>query len=164
MSVRVLSERDAAALVALVDRIFPPDDTIGGASELGVVDYIERQLAGPWGCGDDMYRAAPFAQPQDGGHGWQVDLSPAEAYRDGLAALRSVSTSRCGAPFEDLDGEAQDRLLRLIERGELAPFGRIGAAAFFALVHGNVVEGLFADPAHGGNRDGAVWAWIGHRP
>jgi gluconate 2-dehydrogenase gamma chain len=34
--------------------------------------------------------------------------------------------------------------------------------AFFALVHAHTMEGLFADPIYGGNRDFAGWRAVGY--
>jgi gluconate 2-dehydrogenase gamma chain len=35
------------------------------------------------------------------------------------------------------------------------------ARTFFTMLYGNVMEGLFADPIYGGNRDKAGWKMIG---
>lgn len=159
---RILAPADTATLSAIVDRIFPADDELPAASALGVVDYIDGQLAGPWGAGDDLYRDGPFVEPTHSGHGWQWDLGPREAYAEGLAALRRIAQERHGRPFEQLGGDEQDELLRATEAGDLEPFGELPTDAFFALLYANVLEGLFTHPIHGGNRGKAAWKWIGY--
>jgi gluconate 2-dehydrogenase gamma chain len=157
-----LEGKDTATLTAIVDRIFPAGDGLPAASDLGVIDYIDRQLAGPWGSGDDLYTEGPFLVPDHPGHGWQIALTPAQAYRAGLSGLRQATIARSALPFEQLDAAAQDEVLGEMERDELEPFGQLAAGAFFAMLYANVLEGLFGDPLHGGNRDRAVWQWIGY--
>jgi gluconate 2-dehydrogenase gamma chain len=160
---RFLQPDQARALAAAADRIFPGDGDSPSASALGAVEYIDGQLAGPWGQGDHLYRQGPFPAPQDSGHGWQSPLTPAEVYAHGLAALDEIARARHGAAFAELPPEAQDELLHACERGEVeADFGEgRSAAQFFALLKLNVVEGVFADPRYGGNRDFGGWRFIG---
>jgi gluconate 2-dehydrogenase gamma chain len=157
------SEEEARTLAAAADRIFPADDSSPGASALGAVEFLDRQLAGSWGAGEKLYREGPFLPSPDGRHGWQSPLTPADAYRQGLRALDRVAQERHGSPFADLAPGAQDALLTACQRGEAeADFGEnLSAAEFFRLLRVNVVEGLFSDPRHGGNRDGRGWRWLG---
>jgi gluconate 2-dehydrogenase gamma chain len=158
-----LNAEEARTLAAAADRVFPADDSSPAASALGAVEFIDRQLAGGWGAGEKLYRQGPFPPSPDGRHGWQSPLTPAEAYRRGLGALDAIARERHGAAFADLAPAAQDALLGACERGEVeADFGEnLSAAEFFRLLRGNVVEGLFSDPRHGGNRDGRGWSWLG---
>jgi gluconate 2-dehydrogenase gamma chain len=158
---QALTPVEARAIESICDRIFPATPDAPSASALGVVTYIDRQLAGPWGHGARMYRAPPFEAPADSGHGWQLPLTPREAYREGLAALAEHTRSAFGVEFADLPGEEQDAVLRALEEGGVEAFRAISSSAFFELVLGNVTEGLYADPIHGGNRDAATWKWLG---
>jgi hypothetical protein len=74
------------------------------------------------------------------------------AYVAGLEALDATTIARDGRAFADLDPETQDARLREVE-------GR----AFFELVRRHVMEGMFGDPVHGGNRDHAGWQLLGYR-
>ena len=65
-------------------------------------------------------------------------------YKEGLAWL----TER---QFADLEVQEQDRLLAEADR------------AFLGLLVRHTIEGAFADPGNGGNRDGAAWEMIGFR-
>lgn len=158
-----LTPERARVVGAAADRLFPADGDSPAATDLGVVDYIDGQLAGPWGRGERLFRQGPFLAPVDEGHGWQSPMTPAEAYAHGLDALDGLARERHGAGFAEIPAEAQDALLRACERGEAdADFGpNFTAAAFFALLRTNVVEGLFGDPRYGGNRDYGGWRWLG---
>jgi gluconate 2-dehydrogenase gamma chain len=83
----IFSAADVSFLRAAVDRLIPPDE-FPGAADAGVVDYIDRQLAGPFGEGARTYRAGPF-QPGTPGQGYQLPLTPRELYRESLDALTS---------------------------------------------------------------------------
>jgi gluconate 2-dehydrogenase gamma chain len=153
----------ARTFAAVADRIFPADDGTPSASGLGAVEYLDGQLAGPWGQGERLFRQPPFRRPGDAGHGWQSPLTPAEAYGAGLDALDQLSSERAGAPFAELAPDDQDELLRSLERGEVERelAEGISARAFFELLKTSVQEGVFADPRHGGNRDFGGWRWVG---
>ena len=159
---QALTAAEARTIQGICDRIFPATDDVPAASALGVVTYIDRQLAGPWGQGAGMYRAAPFEAPTHSGHGWQSSLTPHEAYRYGLAALSDYTRAAFGREFADLTAPEQDSVLRAIERGEVETFEVLPSSAFFELVLGNVTEGLYTDPIHGGNQGAALWKWLGY--
>ena len=59
-----------------------------------------------------------------------------------------------GVGFAELAGELQDALLRAAEARE--------DHTFFELVLAHAMEGMFGDPAHGGNKDGAGWKLMGY--
>jgi gluconate 2-dehydrogenase gamma chain len=153
---------ETAAVEALAERIFPAAPGSPGAIELGVAGYIDAQLAGPWGQGAQMYRKGPFVQAQDAGHGWQSPLTPAEVYRSCLRSLDDAARRLHGAPCADLGADHLDAVLTALAGGELEDFREVGGPAFFGMLRQNVIEGLFADPVHGGNRDMGGWRWIGY--
>src|ERR1700736_1162975 len=57
---RFFTQAEALAVAALASRIFPSDDSGPGAREAGVVVYIDRQLAGPYGRDRHRYTQGPF--------------------------------------------------------------------------------------------------------
>jgi gluconate 2-dehydrogenase gamma chain len=82
-------------------------------------------------------------------------------YRAGLAALDAyLRKTRNNRGFADLSAAEQDDVLKALEAGK-ADLGTIGSAAFFNLVLQNTMEGFFADPIYGGNRDMVSWKMIG---
>ena len=82
-----------------------------------------------------------------------ADLLP--AYVAGLSHLDATARQRHGRAFAELAAGEQDALLTELERH--GP-----ASAFFELVRRHVFEGMFGDPAYGGNRDRAGWALLGY--
>lgn len=76
-------------------------------------------------------------------------------YQEGLLALDVIAE---GGKFAELDAETQDTLLAQIEANEIKEF----PAGFFGLLLQHTREGLFADPAYGGNRDFSGWDLIGY--
>ncbi len=137
---RFFQEREALIVAAAAARIFPSDESGPGAPEAGVVIYIDRQLAGPYGRDRYRYTHPPF-EPGTPEHGYQGKATPREAYREGLAGL---------AGFDALPPAAQDDRLREIE-----------STYFFRLLRQHTIEGMFSDPMHGGNADLIGWQLIG---
>jgi gluconate 2-dehydrogenase gamma chain len=137
---RFFTEEEARCIAAAAARIFPADATGAGASEAGVAIYIDRQLASVYGKDRYRYTQAPFENgvPEQG---YQGKATPREIYREGLKML---------AGFDALPADGQDARLREIER-----------SAFFALLRRHVIEGMFCDPMHGGNRGKVGWEMIG---
>jgi len=137
-----------------------PDDAIGpGALEAGVPRFIDRQLAGPYGAGDHFYLQAPFPKGLPT-QGWQA-RSPAEVYRAAIPAIDLWCVARHGKSFATLDPATQDDALKALESGEAELGGAVDAKRFFALLLQNTLEGYFADPIYGGNRQMGAWRMIG---
>lgn len=85
---RFFTETEALIVAAAASRIFPSDDSGPGAREAGVVIYIDRQLAGPYGSDRYRYTQPPFdSGPPE--FGYQGKASPREIYRDGVKGLKA---------------------------------------------------------------------------
>jgi gluconate 2-dehydrogenase gamma chain len=155
-----LTEQEAAFIAAAVDRLIPADETWPGAAEAGVVDYIDRQLAGAYGSGSRMYLEGPWPEgtPQQG---YQLPLTPAQLYREAIRGIGvHLGQAYGGRAFEQLTANEQDGLLRALETGTL-DIGDAPAAVFFETLLANTIEGFFADPIYGGNRDMVGWRMVG---
>jgi len=137
---RFFDESEALIVAAATSRIFPTDQSGPGAREAGVVIYIDRQLAGPYGRDRYRYTQGPF---EDGPPelGYQGKATPREIYREGLKNLKG---------FDRLAREEQDKHLQQIE-----------SSRFFSLLRQHTIEGMFSDPIHGGNIDMIGWQLIG---
>jgi gluconate 2-dehydrogenase gamma chain len=138
---KFFDEGQALVIAAVAARIFPSDASGPGAPEANVVIYIDRQLAGPYGRDRFRYAQPPFEQgtPEQGYQGKQT---PREIFLEGIREL--------GLDFHRLPEVAQDAKLRGIER-----------TRFFQLMRQHVVEGMFCDPMHEGNKDLIGWQLIG---
>ena len=56
---RFFTAAEAGVVSAACERIFPSDESGPGAKEAGVVIYIDRQLAGPYGRDTYRYTKGP---------------------------------------------------------------------------------------------------------
>ena|SRR5690348_1464010 len=153
-----LTPAEAAFIEAATARLIPSDSTGPGAIEADVPRFIDRQLAGLYGGGDHFYLQAPFPNGLPT-QGWQMP-APAEVYRAAIPAIDRWATATYGRPFAALDPATQDTALKALEDGK-AELGATNAKAFFALLLQNTLEGYFADPIYGGNRDMGAWRMIG---
>jgi gluconate 2-dehydrogenase gamma chain len=138
---RFFTEEEALIVAAAAARIFPSDDSGPGAQESGVVIYIDRQLAGPYGRDRYRYTQGPFDENAAREFGYQGKATPSETYRQGLKGLKG---------FDRLSPEEQDKKLQQIENTHL-----------FAMLRQNTMEGIFSDPVHGGNIDMVGWQLVG---
>lgn len=148
------------AVEAIVDRLIPADDLSIGGKEAGCAAFIDRQLAGNFGDSRRLYMKGPFMHGLPT-QGYQGSATPAMRYRAGLAAidayLRKTMNNR---GFAELKADEQDQLLENLEAGKV-DLGKVDGKAFFNLILQNTMEGFFADPIYGGNRDMVSWKMIG---
>lgn len=155
-----LTEAEAAFLKAAVDTIIPADELSPSGSQCGVVDFIDCELAGSYGEGARLYREGPVAKGKPE-HGYQLDLTPREFFRQGIAAADAWAEARFGARFAALDEAQRQAAFTEIDSGA-AHFQNFEAREFFDALLQIVMEGFFADPYYGGNRDMAGWKMIGY--
>lgn len=130
-----LDEVEATTVDAMTARILPGSPEDPGAREAGVLEYIDRSLV-------------------------EYDIGLQNLYRRGVAALNAHCVARYGAPFADLTVTRQLGLLTQIDQA-LAADGADLLPNLFAVVREHTLEGTFADPAYGGNRDKVGWRLIG---
>ena len=88
---RFLTAAEGRTLDAICEQIIPTDQT-PGATWAGVVNFIDRQLMGPY-------------RRQQG------------AYRRGLFAINEIAAARFGRSFVDLDAPRQRELLESLTGG-----------------------------------------------
>jgi gluconate 2-dehydrogenase gamma chain len=152
---------EAATVDAIVDRLIPTDDLGPGAKDAGVTTFIDRQLMGPFGGHDWLYMQGPFSSTPLPTQGLQSPLLPRQQYRLGLAALETYcKTTFSGRSFVQLNADEQEKLLTGMEKGEVQ-FQNFSSRMLFSAIYANTMEGFFADPIYGGNRDMAGWKLIG---
>lgn len=150
----ILTNTQARWLAAAAD-VFIPEDDFPSASQAGVVDFIDLQMATGYGQGEGLYLQGPFADgtPQQG---WQLDMTPADLLLSGIDVHIGEGTA-----LFDLDETGRaDAIQRLSEREDVIG-GAAPATNFFTLLHSLVNEGYFADPIYLGNHDYAGWRMVG---
>lgn len=154
-----LAPAEVRALGAITERLIPADELSPSGKDAGCVEFIDRQLAGSYGSFARLYMKGPF-QPGTPEQGDQSPLAPRSRYRLGLAGLESHCQTAHRKSFAELSGEQRDQILAGLEKGEIALDG-IDAKEFFQIVLKNTMEGFFADPIYGGNRDMVSWKMLG---
>src|SRR5581483_11777108 len=112
-----LTDAEAAFLKAAVDTIIPADALSPSGSECGVVDFIDCELAGPYGEGARLYRDGPVAQGKPE-HGYQLDLTPREFFRQGIAAADAWAETKFGAAFAALVDAQRQAAFTEIDSGQ----------------------------------------------
>ena len=130
------NQEQAATIAAFTERLMPGAPGKPGASEAGVLNYVDLALAGA------------YADLQD-------------FYRRGLAQLDAYCRASHGRSFAKLDAGEQDHVITALDEGKATGFEWPTAQEFFNTVRTHTMEGMFADPIYGGNRDFAGWRLVG---
>jgi len=131
-----LNDENAATIAAFTERLMPGAPDTPGARDAGVLNYIDLALAGA------------YADLQD-------------FYRRGLAQLDAYCRKTYHGPFVRLDAARQDDVITALEQGKATGFTWPTAQAFFDTIRTHTMEGMFADPIYGGNKDFAGWRLVG---
>jgi gluconate 2-dehydrogenase gamma chain len=155
-----LNAAETAFITAAVDTLIPADALSPSASDCGVAVFIDRQLAGAWGNGARLYRDGPFLKGKPE-HGYQLALTPREFFRAGIEAANDWTRKTYGKEFERLSAGDRQAALQAMETGK-ADFAGIGSKEFFEALLAITIEGFFADPIYGGNRNKAGWKMVGY--
>jgi hypothetical protein len=125
----------ARTIAAAAERMFPADELGPGATDAGVVYYVDRALAGH-------------------------DARLRDTYCRGIALLDTLARERGAPSFVEASPALQDAVLAAAEDAEPPLPGPMGFLFFESLLS-HVKEGLFADPIHGGNRGMVGWRLLG---
>lgn len=155
-----LTATEAAFLGAAYDTIIPADPLSPSGTDCGCVVYIDRQLAGAWGNGARMYRNGPFFQGK-AEYGYQLPLTPREFFAAGIAAANAWSRKTYGMDFDRLEPTKRAEALTAMEQSK-AEFPGFDAKLLFEAVLQSAMEGFFADPMYGGNRNKVSWKMVGY--
>jgi gluconate 2-dehydrogenase gamma chain len=155
-----LTATEAAFFSAAVDTMIPADELTPSGSACGVVTFIDRQLAGAWGSGAKLYRQGPFrkAKPE---YGYQLALTPREFFGAGVVAINAWTRQAYGKDFDRLAPAGRETVLKELEAGKAA-LGDFDGKPFFEALLQITMEGFFADPIYGGNRNKAAWRMVGY--
>jgi gluconate 2-dehydrogenase gamma chain len=155
-----LTATEAAFLSAAYDTFIPADKLSPSGTDCGLVTFIDRQLAGAWGGGAKLYRSGPFVQGTRE-QGYQLSLTPREFFAAGIKAANEWSHRTYGKDFDRLSAAERETALKAMDEGK-ADFKEINGKQFFEMLYASAMEGFFADPVYGGNRDKVSWRMVGY--
>jgi gluconate 2-dehydrogenase subunit 3-like protein len=152
----VLSKNERRTLTAAVARIVPAERAGDwSAADVGADDYIVGLLAGI----DRIYAGGPvrsrFKRFQRLWRvkriGWTREVRRLRGlYKRGLADL----DARAGGDFASIPAGAQDAILTALD---------LQADEFFAALFNHTMEGVYAHPVYGGNRNFRAWKHFGYQ-
>lgn len=130
------NDDDSRTITAFTERLMPGAPGKPGATDAGVLNYIDLALSGAYEDQQDFYRR-------------------------GVAQLDAHCAKTYGKPFRILTAAEQDETITVLEQGKAPEFVWPTAQAFFNIVRTHTMEGMFADPVYGGNKDFAGWRLVG---
>jgi gluconate 2-dehydrogenase gamma chain len=130
------NDEHAATVAAFAERLMPGAPGKPGANDANVINYIDLALAGAYADQQDLYRR-------------------------GLAQLDAYCRKTYDQPFVKLSDAQQDEVIGALEQGKASEFEFPTAQAFFNALRTHTMEGMFADPVYGGNKDFAGWKLVG---
>ena len=161
MPYQSLSPDEATFVEALVNVLCPADEYSPNGVDCGLATYIDRQLAGPYGKGDGRYQRGPFrsAKPE---LGWQLPLTPEQFCKAGIAAANAACIRDRGNSFDRLSPAEAGDFLDALQGDRVACEDLPLALWFNEVIYRLFVEGCFADPMYGGNRNAVFWKMIGY--
>jgi gluconate 2-dehydrogenase gamma chain len=155
-----LTATEAAFLGAAYDTFIPADRLSPSGTDCGLLAFIDGQLAGAWGGGAKLYRSGPFiAGTRE--QGYQLSLTPREFFAAGIKAANAWTRKTYGKDFDRLSGAEREAALKTMDAGK-AEFDEINAKQFFEMLLASAMDGFFADPIYGGNRDKVSWRMVGY--
>ncbi len=125
---RFFTKDEAACVAALCEQIIPGDEKYGGATDAGVIFYVDRQLIGYFS-------------------------KDAQVYRDSIVKLQAYCNSEFGKQFQDLSSEKQIEVMKIMEKNKIDDKDGKGQSGFFRLIRSHTMQGFYGSPLHGGNKD-----------
>jgi gluconate 2-dehydrogenase gamma chain len=155
-----LTATEAAFLSAAYDTFIPADRLSPSGTDCGLVAFMDRQLAGAWGSGARLYRSGPFIQGKRE-QGYQLSLTPREFFAAGIKATNDWTRKTSGKDFDRLSPAQRETALKTMDEGKAA-LAEVNGKQFFDMLLQSAMEGFFADPIYGGNRDKVSWRMVGY--
>jgi len=126
---RFFTPEEALCVIALCEEIIPKDQS-PGATDAGVIHYIDRQIS------------SVFHYDQ-------------ETYRKGIKNLQDYCAKNHDKKFESLVSDEQIKLMKMMESNQIGEKDWTSGKAsdFFNLVRSHTMQGFYGSPIHGGNKD-----------
>ena len=124
---RFFTEAEAKTVIAFAEQIIPADKD-PGATNANIINFIDKQLVGPYTRFQEMYRK-------------------------GIPAIENSAQKLFQKAFHELDFEVQTRFMVQMEKGELPEefWQETNQSGFFRLMLDHAMQGFYGSPRHGGN-------------
>ncbi len=87
--------------------------------------------------------------------------TPAALYRAAIAGSNAYCRKTFGQSFERCSAQQKETFLKDLQAGKITLDGGLPGRVFFGVLYENVMEGMFADPIYGGNKDKVAWKMLG---
>jgi gluconate 2-dehydrogenase gamma chain len=87
-------------------------------------------------------------------------MTPKEFFSAGIVAANAWTRKTWNRDFDGLAPQQRIDALKALEAGK-ADLGGLSSRQFFEALIELVMEGFFADPMYGGNRDKVAWKMVG---
>ena len=124
---RFFTENEAKTVIAFAEQIIPADKN-PGATDANVINFIDKQLVGPYTRFQEMYRK-------------------------GIPAIENSAQNLFQKAFHELDFAVQTEFMIKMEKGELPEvlWKETNQTGFFKLMLDHTMQGFYGSPRHGGN-------------
>ena len=126
---RFFTEKEAKTVIAFAEQIIPADHD-AGATDAHVINFIDKQLTGPYTRFQETYRKA-------------------------IPAIESSSMRILRKPFYELEWDEQTHFMEQMEAGNLPEeyWTEVDQRNFFNLLLDHTMQGFYGSPRHGGNKN-----------
>lgn len=127
---KIFNDSERNCLIAISEQIVPADEQWGGATEAGVINYIENWVGK-----------------------YYPEMLP--TYKKGISAVQNASQRLYSKNFQELEFDVQTDFLKKMESGALdkQDWKEINQREFFKEMRVRTMQGFYGPPRHGGNKD-----------
>lgn len=156
-----LGPDEASFVEAFVNVLCPADHLTPSGVDCGLATFIDRQLAGGYGQGKNLYMHGPWKKGK-AQFGYQLPLTPEQFFKVGIAAANAACKTRFGKELDALPPADADLFLQDLAAGKVTD-KRVPLGEWFnALAYPLFVQACFADPIYGGNNGKVFWRMVGY--
>jgi gluconate 2-dehydrogenase gamma chain len=126
---RFFTEKEARTVIAFSEQIIPADKD-PGATDAHVINFMDKQLVGPYTRFQDIYRK-------------------------GIPAIENSSERILRKPFYELEWDEQTHFMEQMEAGNLPGeyWEEVNQRSFFNMLLDHTMQGFYGSPRHGGNKN-----------
>ena len=126
---RFFTEKESLTILAFAEQVIPADHD-PGATDARVINFIDKQLAGPYSALQDNYRK-------------------------GIVAIEKSAERILRKPFYELEWDEQTHFMEQMEAGNLPEeyWQEVNQRSFFNMLLDHTMQGFYGSPRHGGNKN-----------